>query len=104
MPKQDYDRYQILKNNDGSIDMPPFVNIPVSPADKYVEWKEGFSRMDLFSEKFYTNPFYDFFIMYANPQFISEFDIPDGTVIRIPFPLDRVKLIYENTLTNIKES
>lgn len=103
MPQQDYDRYQILKNNDGSIDMQPFVEIPVSPADKYEEWRDGFSRMDLFSQKYYNNPFYDFFILYANPQYISEFDIPDGTVIRIPFPLDRVKLIYENSLTSNKE-
>lgn len=104
MPQPDYDRYQILKNNDGSIDMPPYVNIPVSPADKYEAWHDGFSRMDLLSNKFYNNPLYDFIIMYANPQFISEFDIPDGTVIRIPFPLSRAILIFENTLTSIKES
>jgi hypothetical protein len=103
MPKLDYDRYQILRNNDGSTDMPPFVEIPVSPGDKYEEWREGFSRMDVISQKYYSNPFYDFFILYANPQYISEFDIPDGTVIRIPFPLDRVKLIYENSLTANKE-
>jgi len=104
MPKRDFDRYEILTNNDGSIDMPPFVEIPVSSADKYEEWKDGFTRMDLLSEKFYNNPFFDFLIMYANPQFISEFDIPDGTVIRIPFPLDRAKLIFENSLSNSKES
>lgn len=103
MPQFDYDRYQILKNNDGTIDMAPFVNIPVSSGDKYEEWREGFSRMDVMSQKYYNNPFYDFFIMYANPQFISEFDIPDGTVIRIPFPLDRVKLVYENSLSAQKE-
>lgn len=104
MPQQDYDRYLILTNNDGSIDMSPYVDIPVSPADKYEAWKDGFSRMDLLSFKYYNNPFYDFIIMLANPQYISEFDIPDGTVIRIPFPLDRAILIYENTLTSIKNS
>lgn len=104
MPQQDYDRYQILKNNDGSIDMPSYVDIPVSSADKYEAWKDGFSRMDILSQKYYNNPFYDFIILYANPQYISEFDIPDGTVIRIPFPLNRAILIFENTLTSIKES
>lgn len=104
MAQAEFDRYQVLKNNDGTIDMPPFVDIPVSPSDKYEEWKEGFSRMDIFSDVFYGNPFWDFLIMYGNPQFISEFDIPDGTVIRIPFPLDRAKTIFENTLIKIKES
>lgn len=101
---QDYDRYAILKNNDGSIDMTPFVEIPVSSSDKYEVWKEGFSRMDILSQKYYNSPFYDFFIMYANPKYISEFDIPQGTIIRIPFPLDRVKSVYENTLLNLKDS
>lgn len=104
MADQDYDRYAILKNNDGTIDMAPFVDIPVASSDKYEIWKDGFSRMDVISQKYYSSPFYDFFIMYANPQYISEFDIPDQTVIRIPFPLSRVKDVYENTLLKIKDS
>lgn len=101
---QDYDRYQILKNNDGSIEMPPFVNIPVSSSDKYEAWREGFSRMDIISSDYYSSPMYDFLIMYANPQYISEFDIPDGTIIRIPFPLEKVKMIFENSLRKYMES
>jgi len=104
MPLQDYDRYEILKNSDGTINSAPFVNIPVDSNDKFEAWREGYSRMDILAFKYYNNPFYDFLIMYANPQYISEFDIPDGTIIRIPFPLDRVVLLYENTLTNIKNS
>ncbi len=101
---KDYDRYEILKNSDGSIDMPPFVEIPVASSDKYEVWREGYSRFDIFASKYYNNPFDDFLIGYANPKYISEFDIPHGTIIRIPFPLDRAKFFFENNLTKIKNS
>jgi hypothetical protein len=102
MPNLDYDRYAILKNGDGTIDAMPFVNLPINPSDKYEFWNSEFSRMDKLSQKYYGNPFYDFFIMYANGQFASEFDIPDGTLIRIPFPLMKVKGDYEGILNAYK--
>ena len=76
----------------------PFVNLPINPSDKYEFWNSEFSRMDKLSQKYYGNPFYDFFILYAN-GFMSEFDIPDNTLIRIPFPLSKVKSDYETALT-----
>jgi len=102
MPRQDYNRYSILKNDDGTIDMMPFIPIPERPSDKYEYWNVGFSRMDKLARKYYGNPLYDFFILYANPQFISEFDIPDNTLIRIPFPINKVKSDYESKLERIK--
>jgi hypothetical protein len=102
MPNIDYDRYAILKNGDGTIDEMPYVNLPINPSDKYEFWNSEFSRMDKLSQKYYGNPFYDFFILYANGQFVSEFDIPDGTLIRIPFPLTKVKGDYEAILSAFK--
>jgi hypothetical protein len=102
MPKLDYNRYAILYNTDGTIDRMPFVPIPVNPTDKYEDWVLGRSRLDKLSEKYYGNPFYDFLILYANPEFISEFDIDDGVVIRIPFPLSKARLDYETELNAIK--
>ena len=102
MPKQDYNRYSILQNDDGTTDPMPFVSIPERPSDKYEYWNTGFSRMDKLANKYYGNPFYDFLIMYANPKHISEFDIPDGALIRIPFPLGQVKSEYEAKLERIK--
>ena len=102
MPRQDYNRYAILQNDDGTIDQMPFVNIPERSSDKYEYWNTSFSRMDKLANKYYGNPFYDFLIMYANPQFISEFDIPDGALIRIPFPLGQVVSDYEARLQQIK--
>lgn len=102
MPRQNYNRYSILENDDGTTDPMPFVHIPERQSDKYEYWNSGFSRLDKLAQKYYGNPFFDFFILYANPEFVSEFDIPDGTLIRIPFPINRVKSDYENKLERIK--
>jgi len=104
MAQRDYSRYEILKNNDGTIDMMPFVELPKNDTDKYEEWFEGRSRMDKFARRFYGNPFYDFLITYANPQFLTPEDIPDGTTIRIPFPLAKARKDYEDGLKSIKNT
>ena len=78
----------------------PFIKIPKNKSDKYIEWNSNTNRLDILSEKYYGSPFYDFFILYANPEFLSEWDIPNNTIIRIPFPLDVVKTYYENELVN----
>lgn len=102
MPAIDYNRYSILQNNDGSTDMMPFVRIPDRPSDKFEYWNTEFSRLDKLSQKYYGNPFYDFLILYANTSYVSEFDIPDGALIRIPFPLEKVRADYESELERIK--
>ena len=102
MPQQDYKRYTILTDSNGVTEMMPFVNLPVNSSDKYEYWNTTFSRMDKLANKYYGNPFYDFFINYANPLYISEFDIPDGELIRIPFPLAKVKADYEQALTEYR--
>lgn len=104
MARRDYDRYEIQKNSDGTIDMLPFVKISESPSDLSEVWVLGRSRLDKLALKYYNNPFYDFFILLANPQYVDQFDIPDGALIRIPFPIDRVKLEYESFLRKNKES
>jgi hypothetical protein len=102
MPKQDYNRYAILKNTNGTTEPMPFVNLPSNPSDKYEQWNSAYNRMDKLAQKYYGNPFYDFLILYANPQFVNEFDIPDGTLIRIPFPLQKAKGDYEAALNKFR--
>lgn len=104
MARQDYDRYEIMKNTDGSIDWLPFTPISKSDSDLSEVWVQGRSRLDKIALRYYNNPFYDFFILMANPEYVDQFDIPDGALIRIPFPIDRVKLEYETFLRNYKES
>jgi hypothetical protein len=102
MPKRDYNRYAQLIKSDGTTDLMPFVNLPFNPSDKYETWNTQYSRLDKLSQKYYGNPFYDFLILYANPSFVSEWDIPDGYLIRVPFPLQKVKADYENALTTFR--
>lgn len=103
MPQIDYNRYSILKNGDGSTDSMPFVKLPANASDKYEYWNSDFSRLDKISQRYYGSPFYDFLILYANPDYVSEFDIPDGALIRIPFPLVKVKADYEAALVSYKK-
>lgn len=97
---RNYDRYQSLKNG-REYKMMPFVEIPKNMSDKYIEWNPSTHRMDKLADKYYNNPFMDFLILYANPQIISQFDIEMGTIIRIPFPLEKAKNDYESGLNNL---
>jgi len=81
----------------------PFVNLPQNPSDKYEYWNVNFSRLDKLSQKYYGNPFYDFLILYGNNIYLNEFDIPDGALIRIPFPLSKAKGDYEAALQAFKK-
>ncbi len=99
MPYIDYNRYAQLKNDDGSYNIMPFVKLPVNETDKYEYWSANTSRLDKLSFKYYGNPFYDFLILYANSQYVSEFDIPDGEIIRIPFPLSLAISQYESIVS-----
>lgn len=103
MAKTDYDRYEILKNQDGTIDMLPFVKISEADSDLTETWNRDRSRLEKLANKYYANPFYDFLILYANPEYTDQFDIPDGKVIRIPFPFERAKNEWENFLKKSKE-
>jgi hypothetical protein len=104
MPSNNYNRYSILKNGDGTTDSMPFIKLPVNPSDKYEYWNSDFSRLDKLSQKYYGNSFYDFLILYANPEYSSEFDIPDNQLIRIPFPLAKAKSDYETILEQFKKN
>lgn len=95
---RDYNRYALLRDNDNTLNPMPFVNISISPNDKYEKWIRGFNRLDIMSKKYYNNSFYDFFILLANPEYINEWEIPNNAIIRIPYPLQRVKDEYESKL------
>ncbi len=103
MPYQDEDRYALLKNTDGSIDQMPFVNLPQNPSDKFEYWNTEYSRLDKLSQKYYGNPFFDYLIIYGNPIYLNEFDILDGALIRIPFPLVKAKADYVAALQAFKK-
>lgn len=99
--EKEYNRYEILDNN-VTIQIMPMVKLPVNSTDKFEYWNSEIHRFDKLAYKYYGNPFYDFLLIYANTEYISEFDIPNGALIRIPFPLSKAKSDYQDLLTKYK--
>ena len=80
-----YNRYSKLISN-GLTKQMPFIKLRIKASDKSKIWNKNIDRLDTISQKYYDHPYGGWLIMLANPQYGTEFDIPDGTLIRIPFP------------------
>lgn len=82
-----FDRYQYFEQ-DGGFRIVPGIEIPLKGTDKYVFYKKGKTRLDKLSQDYYSSPLFGWLIMQANPSLGGiEFEIPDNSLIRIPFPL-----------------
>jgi len=93
-----YNRYKSFITN-GTYTKVPFVEIPTSSSDIYVYYEVGKTRMDLLSYQYYGNANYGWLILQANPQVGSlEFNIEDGSKLRIPFPLETAIQGYESNI------
>lgn len=100
---QYYDRYAPFRVN-SNVEPVPGILIPVSNTDKTVVYKKGKSRLDKISNDYYNNPYSGWLIMQANPQFGGlEFNIPDGTLIRVPYPFEAVIKSYITEVTRHKQ-
>lgn len=93
-----YDRYDLFKNA-GVITPVIGIKIPEKSTDKQVLYKLGETRLDVLSQRYYNSPYYGWLIMLANPQYGGlEFNIPDRSVIRIPFPFQTSLEQYVNAV------
>ena len=100
---QYYDRYKPFRVESG-IEPVAGIIIPQSSTDKSVVYKKGESRLDKISNDYYNNPYSGWMIMQANPQFGGlEFNIPDGALIRVPYPFDDVVSRYITQVTIYKQ-
>ncbi len=82
-----YDRYENFRDNRKVEPTIPGIPISVSSTDKQVLYKSSKTRLDKVSQEYYGNPYHGWLILLANPQWGGmEFNIPDETPIRIPFP------------------
>jgi hypothetical protein len=87
MSRKYYGRYQDFEV-DGGFRIVPGIEIPIKNTDKYVQYRRGKDRLDKLSQEYYDTPLFGWLILQANPESNSvEFDIPDNTLMRIPFPL-----------------
>ena len=83
-----YDRYARFRVN-GKISVPVQVKIAPKSTDYFETYNRGSSRLDLISSSYYGDPGYDWLILMANPDVADlEYLIPNGTILRIPYPLD----------------
>lgn len=98
-----FDRYSPFRNN-GQIDFVPFIKIRKKSSDKYIRYDKKTMRFDRLSSQYYDSPDFAWLILQANPELGSiENFITDGSIIRIPFPLDDTLNIYLNDINTFKE-
>lgn len=95
-----YNRYERFKSN-GMYRIIPYVEIKEYDTDLYVTYDKSTMRFDNLSYKYYGSPDYAWMILSANPSLGSlEYLIPDGSTLRIPYPLDTAISRYETFVTN----
>ena len=79
----------------------PFVDIPAKTSDKKFVYKVGVSRLDKVSQQYYRTPYFGWLILMANPTFGGqEWNIVDGSILTIPYPLVTSLQDYKGALTN----
>lgn len=84
---------------DGQQTVVPNVTLPAKSTDKKHIYKAGKSRLDKLSQQYYGTPYFNWLIQMANPQYVGlEWNIPDGTVIIVPFPLVQSLQDYKSAI------
>lgn len=79
----------------------PYIVLDSKSSDKSHIYIVGQSRLDKISQQYYNSPFFGWIIMQANPKYSGlESNIPDGSVLTIPFPLISSLQDYKNSLNN----
>lgn len=97
-----YDFYKLLKKNDALKDMPP-IAISKRLTDKSVTYNKQKNRLDSIAGNIYNDETLWKLILWANDQYFLEFDIPDNTVIRVPYPLQDVLSEINMTIVSLKD-
>ena len=102
MALQYYNRYSNFLVN-GEQTVVPYLTLQPKISDKKYIYRVGQSRLDKISQQYYNSPFFGWLILQANPEFTGfEFNIPDGSVLTIPYPLVTSLQEYKSTLDNYR--
>lgn len=95
MVEEYYDRYKQFRI-DGEIKKIPFLPIDEAETDLFITFDKSKMRLDTLSYKYYGDANYGWLLLNANPHLGSmEFEIPDKSLFRIPYPLQTAILRYE---------
>jgi hypothetical protein len=93
-----FNRYQNFLIN-GNQTVVPFVTLPNRTTDQKYLYRANQSRLDKISYDKYGTPYFGWLILIANPNFGGlETNIPDGSILNIPFPLKGALLDYKNAI------
>jgi hypothetical protein len=68
----------------------PSIDIDTRTTDKKVVYDKKITRLDRIAGDIYEDESLWKIILWANSEYECEFDIPDGTIIRVPFPKNDV--------------
>ena len=80
---------------DGKIVRLPLVSLQKNDTDYFEVYHKNLSSLDKISYQYYDDPNYGWLILMANQDYGSlEYEIPDGAILRIPFPLESVLSDY----------
>lgn len=100
MAESYYNRYSKFTVNGQQI-VVPYVYLTPKPTDKNYFYRVGISRMDKISQEYYGTPFFGWLILQANPEYGGlEYNIPDGALLTIPFPLITSLQDYASAVDN----
>jgi hypothetical protein len=100
MAIQFYNRYNEFLIN-GQQTVVPYIDLPSKTTDKRYIYKVGMSRLDKISQQYYGSPTFGWLIMLANPLYGNEeWNIPDGSILTIPYPLISSLQDYKTSLNN----
>lgn len=95
-----YNRYSNFLVN-GEQTVVPFVKIPSKTTDVRYIYRTGKSRLDKISQEYYESPYFGWLILAANPRYGGlENNIPDNSLLFIPYPLTASLQDYNNALEN----
>ena len=98
MAYQYWNRYSDFLIN-GEQTTVPFVKIPQKPTDNAYIYKVARSRLDVISQEYYNSPYFGWLILQANQEYGGlEWDIPDNSIIVIPYPLVSSLQDYNNAV------
>lgn len=82
-------RYGELVSNGKLISMPS-IKIENRATDVYMTYDANITRLDRIAADIYGDDTLYWLILLGNPQYYSEFDIPQNSIIRVPMPLQDV--------------
>lgn len=91
----------LINTSSATLENMPPIEVNKRQTDKFVLYNKNLTRLDRIAGDIYEDETLWKVILWANPEYECEFDIPDNTIIRIPWPkidvLDEIRVKIVNT-------